>query len=760
MKRAAADLWLGLRLALTGGPDARWRAALTATGVAFGVTLLLFAAAVPHIVHAHYHRLAARTPVEHTLDGSGSPRASLLMLGDTTKFDGDSITVQNVQRTGPHPPLPPGLNRLPAPGTMVVSRAVANLFNQPGGAALKQRLRARVVGQIGEAGLSNPRDYYIYRGATGLTKEPDVEVVTAFGTSSQSVFQGPIVTLLVILMAVALLLPIGVFVATASRFGSEQRNVRLAALRLLGADRAGTARIAAGEALLGAAAGVLAGIALFLALRPFTWRVDIAGISVFNQDVSPSIELALLAVLLVPAASVAFALLAMRDVAIEPLGVTRHVTPPRRRLAWRVLAPVAGFALLLPLTRGNNRLIGTGAEIEAATGIVLVLIGVCALLPWCVEAAITRAQGGGSISWLLAVRRLRVDHGTSARVVGAIGLTIAGAIALQTLFSAALTDKNQHFDTNPTRGTVEVSNVLVNRPDAAVFVQKRLQAISGVRSTTAAATMAPNSPAPITVAPCATLVQLLDTHGCGPNSVFISSGYPDAQLAAGHPLKLPDTTITVPAEAKRVGLNPKTFSGPFIASVPVGALLLTPQSAARLGLKPTVVDAVVKLNLKRRGAEGRLRNTVAKLDPLASVDDVIDDPTNPLLDSMQHALVAGAVAVLLVIGGSLLVAAAEQLRERRRVLAVLAAFGTRRSTLATSVLWQTALPVGMGLVLALAIGTALAAVLMKIVDLPVTFDWTAILIQIGAGLAVVAGVTGLMLPLLWRQTRAEALRAE
>ena len=73
------------------------------------------------------------------------------------------------------------------------------------------------------------------------------------------------ITLLVILMVVALLLPIGVFVATASRFGSEQRNRRLAALRLLGLDRAGTARVAAGESLLGAVVGVIIGVIGFLA---------------------------------------------------------------------------------------------------------------------------------------------------------------------------------------------------------------------------------------------------------------------------------------------------------------------------------------------------------------------------------------------------------------------------------------------------------------------------------------------------------------
>lgn len=42
-----------------------------------------------------------------------------------------------------------------------------------------------------------------------------------------------------------------------------------------------------------------------------------------------------------------------------------------------------------------------------------------------------------------------------------------------------------------------------------------------------------------------------------------------------------------------------------------------------------------------------------------------------------------------------IVVSLEQLRERRRVLAVLVAFGTRRTTLATSVLWRLMRPDGL-----------------------------------------------------------------
>ena len=52
-------------------------------------------------------------------------------------------------------------------------------------------------------------------------------------------------------------MPVAVFIAAAVRFGGEARDRRLAALRLVGADRAATVRVAAGESALGALAGLV-----------------------------------------------------------------------------------------------------------------------------------------------------------------------------------------------------------------------------------------------------------------------------------------------------------------------------------------------------------------------------------------------------------------------------------------------------------------------------------------------------------------------
>ncbi|MFC7468294.1 FtsX-like permease family protein [Actinomadura keratinilytica] len=138
-------------------------------------------------------------------------------------------------------------------------------------------------------------------------------------------------------MCVVLLTPVAVFIATAVRFGGERRDRRLAALRLVGADRPTVRRIAGGEALGGALLGLAVGAALFLALRPLAQYVEVWDVGVFAGDLVPDPLLGLVVLLGVPLAAVLVTLVSLKSVAIEPLGVVRHAKPHRRRLWWRLL---------------------------------------------------------------------------------------------------------------------------------------------------------------------------------------------------------------------------------------------------------------------------------------------------------------------------------------------------------------------------------------------------------------------------------------
>lgn len=142
----------------------------------------------------------------------------------------------------------------------------------------------------------------------------------------------PVLLLLIIVVFVVLLLPVGVFIAAAVRFGGERRDRRLAALRLVGSDSRMTRRIAAGEALSGAVLGLAFGTVFFLLARQLAGSVEIFGKSVFPSYLNPTPALAALVAVAVPAAAVLVTLLALRGVVIEPLGVVRAAKPARRRL--------------------------------------------------------------------------------------------------------------------------------------------------------------------------------------------------------------------------------------------------------------------------------------------------------------------------------------------------------------------------------------------------------------------------------------------
>jgi hypothetical protein len=661
MRRALAELGLGVRVVLISRPT-RMRTGLTAVGVALGVAVLLIATSVPHAVSARDARERAATPV-------GEAHGPLLLLPFDTVFDGVTIAENAVELTGRRDgrsgPLPPGVTRLPGPGEMLDSPEVQRLLAGPHGAELRRRLGARVVGTIGAAGLSDPGDALLYRGGLGLAAQ-GAGPVTGFGAAGS---QPPdvIVTLLTIVIVIALLLPVAVFVATAARFGSEERDRRLAAMRLVGADRLAVARVAAGETLVGAFAGLLVGALVFLVVRPLVAHIGVAGVSVFTADLRPAPWLVVLVAVLVPACAVAATLLSIRRVVIEPLGVTRRANERHRRLGWRLLTPILGFVVLAPLLGSSDHLTSTGGQAEAAVGVVLVLTGVTAILPWLTEALVRHAPDG-PLPWLLAIRRLRSEEGTTGRVVGSIGLAVAGAIALSVVFGAAQSDAR--ITLSPGQRHLWVVSFETSSREAARRDLGALGAVHGVADVRA-----------------------------------VQPGLPE-------------------------------HGGVF-------------------------VTANVFLSRGGTGAAGRLRDRAAQFAPLAQVTDVGSEGSQVhTLGELRRTLVAGAVVVLLMIGASLLVVAGEGLRERRRALAVLSAFGARRATVAWATMWQAAIPVALGLVLAVGLGLGLGVMLTAVVQITPSFDWGAIALMLAAGAGVIVGVTALTLPTLARLMRPDALRVE
>ncbi|GAB2604341.1 hypothetical protein GCM10027168_41610 [Streptomyces capparidis] len=188
-------------------------------------------------------------------------------------------------------------------------------------------------------------------------------------------------------------------------------------------------------------------------------------------------------------------------------------------------------------------------------------------------------------------------------------------------------------------------------------------------------------------------------------------------------------------------------------------MFATPSALDLTGVADVTATALLRLDPREADAVEYVRNTAAAIGPTTSVWELAATERDDRFDNVETGLAIGAFATLALVAASMLVSTLEQLRERRRPLSVLAAFGARRSTLALSVLWQTAVTVLLGLGLAVAGGLGLGLVLLHLVDASMT-DWLVFLPVTGYGAAMIAAVTLLSLPPLWRMMRPDGLRTE
>ncbi|MFH9329316.1 ABC transporter permease [Streptomyces althioticus] len=776
----ARDLALGARFAVTGGREGWTRALLTAVGVGLGVALLLLTAAVPNLLDGRDRREDARQDRAYSQDTLRPSDDTLLIAHANSDFRGGDLRGRLVEPEGPDAPVPPGVNELPKPGTMVVSPALKELLGSDEGKLLRDRLPYDIVGTIGDPGLIGSQELAWYAGGTGLAERldsPTVMRIDAFGADRSQYTEplDPVLVMLTLVIFVVLLVPVGVFIATAVRFGGERRDRRLAALRLVGSDSRMTRRIAAGEALAGAVLGLLFGTVFFLAGREFAASVELFRISVFPSDLNPSPLLVLLVAVAVPAAAVVVTLLALRGVVIEPLGVVRTARPARRRLWWRLLLPLAGIGMLVPML-GQGRHNGDFNQYLVVGGVLCLLVGVTALLPWLVEAVVARL-GAGGLAWQLAVRRLQLSSGTAARMVNGIAVAVAGAIALQMLFTGVDSQytRDTGQDVSRAQMQVELPDGVPVAPAAAAF--EKTESVRDVQALSYgyAYEKLTDDPeeavrgAQLTVGDCEALRMLAKLPGCRDGDVFALTG---ADYDQDTPiLNKPGRTLHMqangdPAAPQQdvVWTVPEGVKSAATIEDPTGMLssgFLLTSGAVTAGVEKRVSGRLwLAIDESVADAQELVRNTAASVDPLAHASTWAATERTNRFDSIRTGLFVGATAVLVLIGVSLLVSQLEQLRERRKLLSALVAFGTRRRTLSLSVLWQTAVPIGLGLALSAVVGTLLGAVLLRMTATPVQVDWGSVLGMTGVGAGVVALVTALSLPPLLRMMRPDGLRTE
>ncbi|SFQ36630.1 FtsX-like permease family protein [Amycolatopsis arida] len=771
--RVVEDFALGIRLAVGGGRisgAALLRLAMTTVGIALAVAVLLAAASIGNLTGEREARELGMAPITE-------PRAGVAPLHtyeDYWDVRGDVVTVEWVAPAGPSAPVPPGVDRLPGSGELVVSPDVADRL-ATGDESLRARLPGTVVGVIGKPGLVDPDDLRVLVGAAPeeLAAEPAAHQVYGFGRSGGGAAT-EITTLLILApVAVALLLPLLIFVTTASRMGAAQRERRLAGLRLVGMSAAQVRRVAAAETLPGALLGLVLGTALFLGLRPLVGGLELFGRRYFPEDLVPAWPLAVLVVLAVPALAVGAALFGLRRTVVEPLGVVRTGKPPRRRMWWRWLLTGAGGAMLLGTLAVSVDDRDQVAAFVLAVGSVLLLVGIAAVLPWAVER-IVHAVHGGPPSWQLAIRRLQLDSGTASRVVSGLVVVLAGTILIQVLLASI-------GSTAPPPGRPVALNpapvAVATDAEHLAEVRRRVERLDGVTAThvvrtglVESADQPPGYAERVEVGDCAALTARATLPSCADGDAFyvLYPTRPAASPAAPAgpmrfvsyddegELRRSDATWRLPAEVTEI---PSTAASSYLG----GTLLVTPGALGDVG----PVDMTPRVFVAGVGSPDQLADRVAAaLSGLAwhaSTSVGGDDETGRIeerLATFRAMLLTAALFVLSVAALSLLMLSVEQITERRRALAALSAAGVPVRVLAGASLWQAGVPVLVGVALSVAAGIGITLPTLRLADVPLVVDAPAVGGLVLAAVLAVLLVTALTLPLLRQATRLDALRAE
>ena len=761
---------LGLRLTVAGGKEAVTRLAMIAVAVAIGVGLLLTTLAGLNAVknqNARYAWLetgytAPGTPGIATTTTHTDPVWWKLSVD---YYQGKRIGRIDVAATGPNPPIPPGIGKLPGPGQYYASPAMGRLLRSTPSSELGDRFQGRQVGTIGDAALPAPTSLLIVvgRNVADLSADPNARQVNSISTTVPSDCNGCVIgvginghgiTLILSAVIAGLLFPVLIFIGGATRLSAARREQRFAAMRLVGATPRQISVISAVESSAAAAIGVTVGFGLFFALRPELAAIPFTGDPFFTGDLSLTLPDVLGVVLGIPLAAAIAARLALRRVNISPLGVSRRVTPRPPR-AWRVVPLLAGlgelgyFAYVHDIGATSRAPVST--EVAAfLSGILLTMTGLVVAGPWLTMlGSRLMARHATRPATLIAGRRLAGNPTAGFRAISGLVLAVfVGTCALGVITTVVAYDGGTVGDPALARGTLIATfrqgpdhKTILTSADAVTL--KRLGAVPGVTGVAAIHVVSDG------------ITYRRNGQDIGPLPDVVSCGQLAGIPALGRCPQAADTATIDPhyggaiVERSRTTMAKTTWPAAQLSSAQLQVLPLdsivvgTNGSVAAVEQARTILDnAFIQTYAPQTLSEFQTSNS-EKLNGYKQLASVI------ILTSLP---IAGCSLAVSVAGG---------LAERKRPFSLLRLAGTPLGMLRRVITLEAAAPLlsaaafsaGMGLLVA---QLFLRAQLDETLQAPGAEYYGVVV----AGLVVSLGVIASTLPLLKRITGPETARNE
>jgi hypothetical protein len=428
---------LSLRLLRLGGRRAATSVGLIGIGIAVGTALLAVALGAVHGWDAREARAGWR--VDQLVASTGAPVAAVATSTDAVA--GRPLHRVDIAALAPTTP-PPGMPRMPEPGEMWVSPALAALLRELPPDALADRLPAP-TGEITDEGLTGPGELVAVVGRT-RAEVPDAEPVAAFARSAPRMLE--IYRQLTYVAAALLVFPVASLLGASARLTSARRAERLAVLRLLGASTGQVTAAAVTEVVAIAAGAAVLGIGLQWVAAPTLAVIELGGGGWFAGDLRPGPGTAAGLVAGVVVLGLLAALGGMREVVVEPLGVARRQRSGTARLL-RLVGVIGGIGVFAVVNGARQAGPADVAGLVFGVG-VLALFGAVSLVgPLVVRVLGTRmARAARSPAALIAGRRLLDDPRGAFRPLAGVTLAVfvAGFIAPLT---ASLTGSAMGDDT-------------------------------------------------------------------------------------------------------------------------------------------------------------------------------------------------------------------------------------------------------------------------------------------------------------------------
>jgi hypothetical protein len=710
---------------------------LTALGVAVATGLVLLLASLPYATQARAERTLWQQPSGFTESGG-----RLSFASSVDQIDGQVITrVDVAPLVDPAElSLPPGIDRLPAPGEMLQSPELAHLAASRPAEELADRFGARPAGLLGEDALMFPEQLVVLVGHTPETMPASAFELTALASGEASA--DGLLTLLAGVGIVVLFVPSLVLVASASRLTAARRERRLAALRLAGATPAQVTAMVAAETGVAAVAGAVLGVAISPVLHSLATWVPWAGGTWYAADFMLPWPIVVLVALAVPVLVVGAAVAGLRRVVNTPLmaagGHTRKPLSKTRLLV--VPVAVALFFLSLSMARDSS----------AALLPLLLSLGFLMWSPTVVGPWVTSALGGvftkvwRKPSALLAGRRLRDDPKAAYRASAGVVLAVfAGSMAL-TLMPSLESEAGYY--------AVYRDSVLFMRTDAEHAGSVEASVDAGLERYGLAARAAVVGQVDVRQGENylqGFVVSCEDGRVLLPVSVDCGRE-PAVYAPSGAALDLVTWPQGTPEEQREpLGVTPVAAS--------TDVVLIDP-SLLPAGTELSSVDIAVPADDGSREAARTALLAGSGGAQVVSKEMKLGEQNSELAD-LRRVTVIGLVTASVLGGLSAAIATAGSVMDRRRTFGALMAAGTPVRTLARALRAEAALPALVATVGAGALGTAVGVGLFGLVSesVPVFSPWLAAPIVLGALVALLAA--SVCSPAL-KRVRAEPLADE